>query len=82
MAVQLSIRVEDAFRQRLRRAAADENRTLQDFVHAALADALEQRATTERARLQSIRDELGAALRSGAYADYVAAIDDPDLRTE
>jgi uncharacterized protein (DUF1778 family) len=80
--VQLSVRMDPALRDHLRRAARKEGRTLQEFVVAALTEALDQRGDADRVRLRDARDRLATALASGAYADYVESIDDPDLRTE
>lgn len=77
--VQLSIRLNAGLRDRIRRAARQEGTTVQSFVIEALDRALAEHSDD---RLRAARRRLGAAIESGAYADYIASIDDPDLRTE
>lgn len=78
----MAVRVEPALRDRVRAAAARRGVTMQDFVTEALEVSLDRSRQEATKTLERARHELARALEDGAYREYVASIDDPDLRTE
>ena len=78
----MAVRVEPALRDRVRAAAARRGVTMQDFVTEAIEVSLDRSRSEGTRVLEQARQELARALQDGAYSEYVASIDDPDLRTE
>lgn len=78
----MAVRVETALRDRVRAAAARRGVTMQDFVTDALEVSLDRNRAEATETLARARAALARALQDGTYAEYVALVDDPDLRTE
>lgn len=82
--VQLAVRLPTSLRRAARAAAELDGISLQDLVRDALIDALDRRVSATRQLAEHMTADLLVRVREAldldGYAEYVASIDDPDLR--